>query len=94
MDSAKLVRRIEEEAQEEAQKKARWTISAAIHVARASYKGMVIGKGGQMLKKIGTAARLELEVLLENKVQLQLWVRVREDWTEDPGFLREMGLGE
>lgn len=70
------------------------TISAAIHVARASHKGMVIGKGGQMLKKIGTAARLELEVLLERKVQLQLWVRVREDWTEDPGFLREMGLGE
>ncbi len=69
-------------------------ISAAIHVARASHKGMVIGKGGQMLKKIGTAARLELEVLLERKVQLQLWVRVREDWTEDPGFLREMGLGE
>ena len=63
-------------------------------MARASHKGMVIGKGGQMLKKIGTAARLELEVLLERKVQLQLWVRVREDWTEDPGFLREMGLGE
>lgn len=69
-------------------------IAAAIHVARASHKGMVIGKGGQMLKKIGSAARLELEVLMERQVQLELWVRVREDWTEDPGFLREMGLGE
>lgn len=69
-------------------------IAAAIHVARASHKGMVIGKGGQMLKKVGTAARLELEVLMERQVQLELWVRVREDWTEDPGFLREMGLGD
>jgi len=69
-------------------------IAAAIHVARASHKGMVIGKGGQMLKKIGTDARLELEVLMERQVQLELWVRVREDWTEDPGFLREMGLGD
>ncbi|MBU1229043.1 MAG: GTPase Era [Proteobacteria bacterium] len=69
-------------------------IAAAIHVARASHKGMVIGKGGQMLKKIGTLARIELEVLMERPVQLELWVRVREDWTEDPGFLSEMGLGE
>ena len=69
-------------------------INAAIHVARASHKGMVIGKGGQMLKKIGTLARIELEVLLERPVLLELWVRVREDWTEDPGFLSEMGLGE
>ncbi len=69
-------------------------IHAAIHVARANHKGMVIGKGGQLLKKIGTAARIELEVLLERPVHLELWVKVREDWTEDPGFLREMGLGE
>ena len=69
-------------------------INAAIHVARATHKGMVIGKGGQLLKKIGTAARIELEVLLERPVMLELWVRVREDWTEDTAFLREMGLGE
>jgi len=60
----------------------------------ATHKGMVIGKGGQLLKKVGTAARIELEVLLERPVHLELWVKVREDWTEDPGFLREMGLGE
>lgn len=69
-------------------------INACIHVARSSHKGMVIGKGGQMLKKIGSAARLELEVLLERQVLLELWVKVREDWTEDTAFLREMGLGE
>ncbi len=69
-------------------------VNAAIHVARATHKGMVIGKGGQLLKKIGTAARIELEVLLERQVHLELWVRVREDWTEDTSFLREMGLGE
>jgi GTPase len=69
-------------------------INAAIHVARTTHKGMVIGKGGQLLKKIGTAARIELEVMLERQVHLELWVRVREDWTEDTSFLREMGLGE
>ncbi len=69
-------------------------INACIHVSRPTHKGMVIGKGGQMLKKIGSAARLELEVLLERPVLLELWVKVREDWTEDPAFLREMGLGE
>ncbi|OIO02751.1 MAG: GTPase Era [Desulfovibrionaceae bacterium CG1_02_65_16] len=69
-------------------------INACIHVARANHKGMVIGKGGQLLKKIGTAARLELEVMLDRQVLLELWVKVREDWTEDDAFLREMGLGE
>ncbi|MDP2847088.1 MAG: GTPase Era [Humidesulfovibrio sp.] len=69
-------------------------INACIHVARTTHKGMVIGKGGQLLKKVGTAARVELEVLLERPVHLELWVKVREDWTEDSAFLREMGLGE
>lgn len=69
-------------------------INACIHVSRPTHKGMVIGKGGQMLKKIGSAARLELEVLLERPVLLELWVKVRQDWTEDPAFLREMGLGD
>jgi len=69
-------------------------INACIHVARSTHKGMVIGKGGQLLKKIGTAARIELEVMLERPVHLELWVKVREDWTEDTAFLREMGLGE
>jgi len=69
-------------------------IHACIHVGRASHKGIVIGKGGQMLKKVGSAARQELQVLLDRPVMLELWVKVREDWTEDSAFLREMGLGE
>jgi GTP-binding protein Era len=69
-------------------------VHACIHVAKSQHKGMVIGKGGQMLKKIGSAARQEMQVLLDRQVVLELWVRVRQDWTEDPAFLREMGLGE
>jgi len=69
-------------------------INACIHVAKTQHKGMVIGKGGQMLKKIGSAARQEIQILLDRPVLLELWVRVRQDWTEDPAFLREMGLGE
>ncbi len=69
-------------------------IHACIHVGRTSHKGIVIGKGGQMLKRVGSAARQELQVLLDRPVVLELWVKVREDWTEDDAFLREMGLGE
>jgi GTP-binding protein Era len=65
-----------------------------VYVARDTHKSMVIGKGGAMLKKIGSAARAEIEELLEQKVRLELWVKVRQDWTEDPGFLRALGLGE
>jgi len=68
------------------------TIHATIYVARASHKSMVIGKAGQLLKTIGTLARQELEKMLEQRVHLELWVKVREDWTEDPAFLRQLGL--
>jgi GTP-binding protein Era len=54
----------------------------------------VIGKGGAMLKTIGQEARMELESLLEVKVFLQLWVKVKEDWREDETILRELGYGE
>src|SRR4029077_11907460 len=59
-------------------------ISATIVVAKESHKGIVIGKGGQRLKLIGTEARLELEKLLERKVFLKLWVKVLEGWTDSP----------
>jgi len=72
----------------------RVVINAVVYVARDTHKSMVIGKGGAMLKKIGSAARVEIEELLEQKVRLELWVKVRQDWTEDPGFLRALGLGE
>ncbi len=69
-------------------------INAVIYVARDTHKSMVIGKGGAMLKKVGTEARAEIEELLGQRAHLELWVKVREDWTEDPGFLRALGLGE
>ena len=68
-------------------------INAAIYVTRSSQKAIVIGKGGQNLKKIGQAARLEIAEILGTKVHLELWVKVREDWTEDLGFLHSLALG-
>jgi GTPase len=66
-------------------------IEAEIHVERQSQKGMVIGKGGQMLGRIGTAARQELEEMLEQKVVLKLHVRVSEGWKEKENYLRSFG---
>lgn len=68
-------------------------INAAIYVTRPSQKAIVIGKGGASLKKIGQAARLEIADILGTKVHLELWVKVREDWTEDMGFLHSLALG-
>lgn len=67
-------------------------IEATIYVGRNSHKSMVIGKHGQMLKEIGKHARLDIEELLERRVFLNLWVKVRENWTQDPGFLRSLGF--
>ena len=55
-------------------------IEATIHVERASQKGILIGKGGSMLKRIGTEARIDLEKLMERHVMLRLFVRVDEEW--------------
>ena len=68
-------------------------IAATILVERATQKGIVIGKGGRMLKKIGTAARTELAGILNTRVHLQLWVKVKDDWRDDDRVLREIGLG-
>jgi GTP-binding protein Era len=66
-------------------------ISAVISVERDSQKGIVIGRQGAMLKKIGTLARKEIEQLLGTKVFLQLFVRVRKDWTESKYAMKELG---
>ncbi len=66
------------------------TIHAVIYVGRTNHKGMVIGKSGQHLKQIGIEARKDLESLLGQKVHLELWVKVREGWTEDQGFLQAL----
>ena len=58
-------------------------IDVDIYCERKSHKGMIIGKGGQMLKKIASAARMDIEELLGVKVNLQCWVKVREDWRDN-----------
>ncbi|MCU0773759.1 MAG: GTPase Era [Ideonella sp.] len=66
-------------------------IDATIVVERDAHKGMVIGAGGERLKRIGTEARLELERLLGTRVQLTLWVQVRSGWADDEAHLRSYG---
>jgi GTP-binding protein Era len=68
------------------------TIHAAIVLERESQKGIVIGKGGLKLKSIGTAARKDIEKLLDQKVLLKLWVKVRKNWSRDEKFLKELGF--
>jgi GTP-binding protein Era len=66
-------------------------ISASIVVERDAHKGMVIGAGGERLKRIGSEARQELETLLDAKVFLELWVKVRSGWADDEAHLRSYG---
>ena len=66
-------------------------IAASILVERDSQKAIVVGKGGQRLKEIGTAARLDMERLFGVKVFLELWVKVQEGWREDERALTELG---
>jgi GTP-binding protein Era len=66
-------------------------IAASIIVERVAHKGMVIGEGGEVLKRIGSEARVELESLLDAKVFLELWVKVRSGWADDEQHLRSYG---
>lgn len=66
-------------------------IEATIVCERDSHKGIVIGKGGSMLKKIGTAARVEIENLMDTRVNLQLWVKVRKEWRDSELFMKNYG---
>lgn len=66
-------------------------INATIICERDSHKGIIIGKGGQMLKKIGTMARTEIEDLLEQHVNLKLWVKVKKDWRDSDFLIKNFG---
>ena len=66
-------------------------IGATVYVERDTQKAILIGRGGEMLKKIGAAARREIERLVESKVFLELWVKVRKDWRARDNDLRELG---
>ena len=67
-------------------------IDQVIYIERESQKAIVVGKGGRQIKHIGAAARTELEELLERRVHLFLFVKVKEDWAEKRGFYSEIGL--
>ncbi|MBM7708760.1 GTPase Era [Enterococcus lemanii] len=69
-------------------------IQATIIIERDSQKGIIIGKGGKMLKLIGTKARLDIEHLLDEKVFLELWVKVQKDWRDKQTHLKDFGYRE
>jgi GTP-binding protein Era len=67
-------------------------IEQTVYVQRATHKKIIIGKGGQTIKAISTASRMEIAEILDQKVHLFLFVKVREKWIDDPERYREMGL--
>ena len=67
-------------------------IHAVIWVSRESQKGIIIGKKGESLKRIGSSARIALEEFLQTKVMLKLWVRVEENWENSPRHLHTLGI--
>ena len=69
-------------------------IEATIICEKDSHKGIIIGKQGAMLKKIGSAARYEIEQQLEQKVNLQLWVKVKKDWRDSDYLIKNFGYNK
>ena len=69
-----------------------YDVDATIYCLRESHKGIIIGKGGQMLKKIGTYAREDLEKMFETKINLKLWVKVKSDWLNDDALVKKFKL--
>ena len=67
-------------------------IDATILCEKASHKGMIIGKQGTMLKKIGSEARTEIEAFMDCKINLQCWVKVRTDWCNSPTAMKDLGF--
>lgn len=67
-------------------------VHVTLYCEKSNHKGILIGKGGAMLKRIGTEARADLERFFGCKVNLQLWVKVKEDWRQRPGTLQGMGF--
>ncbi len=69
-------------------------IEAVIICEKASHKGIIIGKGGSMLKKIGSQARLEIENLMDARVNLKLWVKVRKEWRDNQLYMKNYGYSQ
>lgn len=72
-------------------KKGVYNIDATILCEKKSHKGIIIGKGGAMLKKISTYARMDMEKFLDCKVYLNVWVKVKKEWRDNSGLLKELG---
>lgn len=68
------------------------SIEANIYCEKSSHKGIIIGKNGEKLKRIGSSARRDIERALGEQVNLKLWVKVKNDWRNSPGMLRELGF--
>ena len=81
------------EAWEEDESRGQTVVHAVIYVARPSHKAMVIGRAGATIKEIGTEARKDIQNLIGGKVHLQLWVKVKENWSEDTNLLHDLGFG-
>ena len=69
-------------------------IDATIYCERSTHKGIIIGKGGSMLKKISTYARQDMEKFFDCKVNLQTWVKVKEDWRNREALLNNFGFNQ
>lgn len=69
-----------------------FNIEATIYTTKESHKGIIIGKGGQMLKKISTTSRQDMEKMLGEKVNLKIWVKVKEDWQEKDSIVKKFKL--
>ena len=69
-------------------------LDVTIYCEKASHKGIIIGKGGSMLKKIGSNARYEMERLLDTQVNLKLWVKVRKDWRDSELMMKNFGYNK
>ena len=69
-----------------------YDLDATIYCLKNSHKGIIIGKDGTMLKKIGTYARQDLEDMLQTKINLKLWVKVKEDWLNDEKFVNKIKI--
>ena len=66
-------------------------ISANIFCEKESHKGIIIGKNGALLKKVGTMARIDIEKMLDSKVYLELWVKVKDDWRNNNYLIKNFG---
>lgn len=68
------------------------TIEANIYCEKSTHKGIIIGKNGEKLKRIGSSARHDIEKICGGRVNLKLWVKVKDDWRNSPGMLKELGF--